>query len=117
MFEIRHAPQSIKNFKYDIYLRKKNICNAAFNEDENIVSTDGYVDFDIKKIALIKAKKFNDNFCFKLNTEQIYEDVFDMFDILRKGNTIRITIYGSLNVDDVDLDWLLWNPLKFVHEA
>jgi len=117
MFEIKEAIPLKKELPYAIYFRKKKLDDGYCDKEKEVVTTNGYVDFEIKKIARIKAKDFNDNFCFNFSTKQEYAGVFDMFDICRKGNTISISIYGSLDANSIDLDWLLWNPLKFVHEA
>ncbi|MBI4931811.1 MAG: hypothetical protein HY841_13675 [Bacteroidetes bacterium] len=117
MFEIKEAKPSKKELSYEIYFRKKKLCDGEYDKKQKVVSTDTYVDFEINQIARMKAKDFNDNFCFMFNTEQAYARVFYMFEIWKKGNTISISIYGSLNNNNFGFDWLLWNYKKFVHEA
>jgi hypothetical protein len=102
--------------KYKVFLNGRLFSEKAFrNKAGNYIHIDGYPELDIKEIAEMPAADFPDGFHLKFTSPYVYEGIYDLFDIQRNGSLITIVVYGS--IDRQNIDWLIWNPLKYEIEA
>jgi len=108
-----------KNTLYDreIYLNGTILSAEAFyDSDEKQTVTENFPDLDIQKIAKMKAQDFPDNFLLSWSQKPELNPIFDLFQLVRKGDKIKVVLNGGLDLNNGPIDWLFWNPDKLAKE-
>lgn len=116
MFTIQPVPNN-EMYPFELYLNGKLFVKDVFYDElSKTYFPEDWPKFNIDHIKDMAAMDFPEELSLNWMQEPMHDKALQDFTLTRKGKNITITVYSYFDLNNNDLEWLTWHPVKFIKE-